>query len=222
MWRLLRQVIHVVDHGDEEVEEELATIFHFVLHRSAALESVSCPDNEREIVCTKLRVVVRGVRVRKPGGAEDGRALNSRLKALLLQCKFLQFFKSIAIGLAVYDGIFEDGSCSRVDNGFASAVTIVFQIPAVTLLVVFQTRRVVTLVKVFENGGKDLGFLVGEIHSLVCGLEVLSTQEVGEERTVRQHILMSSEESLLASDSDCDDSTEKVCQSLSEIFPGNQ
>lgn len=55
---LLRQIIHVVYHRDEEVEEQLPTVLHFVLHRAAALEGVSSSDDEREIVCSQFRVVV--------------------------------------------------------------------------------------------------------------------------------------------------------------------
>jgi hypothetical protein len=57
------QIVHVVDHGDEKVEEEFATILHFVLHSARALERVSSPYDESKIVCPQLRVVVRCIGV---------------------------------------------------------------------------------------------------------------------------------------------------------------
>ena len=48
--RTLRQVVHVIGHGDEEVEEELAALLHFLLHRSTPLEGVARADDECEIV----------------------------------------------------------------------------------------------------------------------------------------------------------------------------
>jgi hypothetical protein len=75
--RLLRQVVHVVDHGNEQVEEEFATILHLVLHCATALEGVTSSDDEGEIVCAKLRVVVGCVGVCEACRAEYGRALDS-------------------------------------------------------------------------------------------------------------------------------------------------
>lgn len=37
-------------HGDEEVEEELATLLHLMLHCCALPEVVSVSDNDSEIV----------------------------------------------------------------------------------------------------------------------------------------------------------------------------
>ena len=50
--RLRRHVVHVVDHGDEQVEEELAAVFHLILHGATALECASSADDEGEIVCS--------------------------------------------------------------------------------------------------------------------------------------------------------------------------
>lgn len=61
--RLLREVVHVIDHGDEQVEEEFATVLHLVLHRPAALEGVASPDDESEVVSTQFRVTVGSVGV---------------------------------------------------------------------------------------------------------------------------------------------------------------
>ena len=47
----------MVDHGDEEVEEQCgASVFHLHLHRSASLECVARADDESEVVCSQLGV----------------------------------------------------------------------------------------------------------------------------------------------------------------------
>lgn len=126
----------MVDHGDEEIEEELATVLHLVLHRAAALEGVSCSNDESEVVCAQLRVVVRSVGVGKAGRCEDGRTLNTRLKTLLLERELLQLLEAIAISLAVDDGVLEDGSSRSVDDGLVDTVTTIFKGPAIALLIV--------------------------------------------------------------------------------------
>ena len=60
---LLSEVIHVIDHRDEQVEEQLAAILHLVLHRPTAFESVSAADDQSEIVGSQLGVGGRRVGV---------------------------------------------------------------------------------------------------------------------------------------------------------------
>lgn len=67
----------MVNHGNEQVEEELATVLHLVLHSAAALEGVSGSDDEREVVCTELRIVVRSVGVGITGRCQNSRALDA-------------------------------------------------------------------------------------------------------------------------------------------------
>lgn len=45
-------------HGDEEVEEDLATLFHLSLHCRTFLEVVSIADDDGEIVTTNPRLAV--------------------------------------------------------------------------------------------------------------------------------------------------------------------
>ena len=73
----------MIDHGDEQVEKQLAAVFHLVLHRAAALEGVSSADDEGEVVCSQLGVVVRSVRICEACRRQDCRALDTRLKSLL-------------------------------------------------------------------------------------------------------------------------------------------
>jgi hypothetical protein len=142
----------VVDHGDKEIEEELATVLHLALHGTATLECVARSDDECEVVCTKLRIVVGCVGVCKASRREDRRALDARLKALLSQGELLQFLEAVMVGLTVYDGVLEDRTGSGVDNSFAGAVASIFKAPAVTLLAIFHAWSVVAFVEVLENG----------------------------------------------------------------------
>lgn len=73
----------MVHHGNEQVEKQLAAVFHLILHGTAALEGVASTDDEREVVSTELRVVVGRVGVRVTSGSQDGRALDARLQTLL-------------------------------------------------------------------------------------------------------------------------------------------
>lgn len=153
----------MVDHGNEQVEEEFAPVLHLVLHRAAALEGVPSSDDEREVVCTELRVVVRSIGVCVTGRRQDGRALDARLETLLLQSKLLQFLQSVLVGLTVDDSVFQYRSDRRLNNSFMCAVGIaaIFEVPAVSLLVVLHTRVVVTLVEVLKNRREDFGLFVG-------------------------------------------------------------
>lgn len=152
-WRLDRhaKVVHVVHHGNEQVEEELTAVFHLVLHSAAALEGVARTDDEREVMGTELGVVVRCVRIGIASRSQDGRALDTRLQTLLAKGQLLQLVQPILLSLAVDHCVLQDGSCRRVDHCLVAIVTSVLKSPCVALLVEFETRVVVTLVEVFEN-----------------------------------------------------------------------
>lgn len=151
--RLGRQVVHVVNHGDEEIEEQFAAILHLLLHGAAALEGVTGPDDESEVVCAKLRVVVGSVGVGKASRGQDGAALDTGLKTLLAESKLLQFGQTILLSSAVEDGVLEDGSRRSLDDSFLGAVSVaaVLKAPGSPTLVVTQTRVVVALVEKLED-----------------------------------------------------------------------
>lgn len=142
----------MVDHGHKEIEEQLAALFHFVLHCAAALECVSGSNYESKIVSSQLGVGVGSVGICESSRREYGRALNARLETLLLESKLLQLFQTVLVSLTVDDGIFQDRSDRRLDYGFVVAVagTIILKIPAVALFIILHARVVVTLVQVLE------------------------------------------------------------------------
>lgn len=154
-WRLCGQtkVIHVVYHGNEQIEEQLTAIFHFVLHRTAALEGVARTDDECKVVRTELGIVVWGVGVGVASRCQDGRALDARLQALLAKSQLLQLLQSVLLSLAVDHCVLQDGASRRVDHCLVRAVVVatVLKSPGVALLVELETRVVVALVEVLEN-----------------------------------------------------------------------
>lgn len=185
-WRLLRQVIHVVHHGDEQIKKQSAAVLHLVLHRAAALEGVSCSNNEREIVCSKFRVIVGCIGISKASRCQDCGALNAGLETLLLQSEFLQLLKSIFLCLAVNDSVLQDWSSRGVDNGFVGtvAVTTIFEVPAIALLVILHARIVVAFVKILEDRGEHFRVFVGKVDPLVGRLEELTVTSSLEPRRV--------------------------------------
>jgi hypothetical protein len=88
--RFLSQVIHVVHHGNKQVEEQLAAVLHLLLHCATAFECVSRANDQSQIMGPQLGVVIGCVGVGKPGRGENRTALNTRLKSLFPQSKFLQ------------------------------------------------------------------------------------------------------------------------------------
>jgi hypothetical protein len=52
------QIIHMVDHGDEEIEEHSPTTFHLCLHCSRSFESGTAADYESKVMSTETTVSV--------------------------------------------------------------------------------------------------------------------------------------------------------------------
>ena len=213
------QVIHVVDHGDEEVEKELAAMLHLILHRAAALESMASANDECQVVSAQLGVAVRSVGVCEARRRQDGRALYARLQALLLQRKLLQLLKPVLFSLAVYDGILEDRSSRGLNNGFIGAIGVaaVFEVPAIALLVVLHAWEVVALVEVLQNTREDFGLFIGKVNALVRGLEELAGTGGMEPWRVTQDVFVCGKEPLLSSDADGDDGTDGCHQYMARL-----
>lgn len=89
----------------------------------------------------------------------------------------------------------------QLDRGSVVAL----KLPGILALVVNETRRVVALVQVLEDGGEDLGVLFGKGETLARGLHVLLPQNGAEERRLGEDILVSGEYPLLRADDECDD-----------------
>ncbi len=66
----------------------------------------------------------------------------------------------------------------------------VLELPRVSVLVVQQARVVVALVEVLEDGAEDLRFLVRQRDPLALRLEVVAGQDLLEEGSLGQHVLV--------------------------------
>jgi len=72
----------MVAHGDEKIEEQPSTLFHFHLHGAAPLESVPAPNDKSEVMSSQLGVIIWRMGVGVTGGGEDGADLDAGLEAL--------------------------------------------------------------------------------------------------------------------------------------------
>lgn len=73
----------MIAHGNEEVKEEFASLFHLHLHRAASLESRPASDNESKVVSSEFGFVVGCVGVGIARTCEDSATLNTGVQALL-------------------------------------------------------------------------------------------------------------------------------------------
>jgi hypothetical protein len=49
---------NMVTHGNEEIEEHLASLLHLDLHRAATLKRTAAANDESQIMCSQLRVII--------------------------------------------------------------------------------------------------------------------------------------------------------------------
>lgn len=78
----------MVAKGDKEVKEQLAaSVEHLQLHRAAALERASAADDQRQVVCAKLRVGVGCIGVSISGRGKNGAGLDSRFCDEVSYCR---------------------------------------------------------------------------------------------------------------------------------------
>jgi len=188
----------MVAHGHEQVEEELAALFHLGLHGSAPLECLATSDDQSEIMGAEPRVCVGCVVVGVLRRTKDGADVDAALQALLPERQALEFFEAESLGGTVDYGVSEEVLAHTRDvhgglDGSAAAsggVRIggvwrshgVLELPRVAVLVVQQAGVVVALVEVLENGREDLGFFVGKRNPLALRIEVLVPADALKER----------------------------------------
>lgn len=166
------RVTKMVHHRHKQVEEQWrATLFHLHLHRPAALECASTPDDESEVVRSELRVTCRCVRVSVPCRRQYSRALHPSLQSLLLERQPLQLWQTESVRGAIDNSILQNRATNTttIHRTLAlrpSTSTLIVEKPARAFLVVDEFGRVVALVKVLQHGGEDLGLLIGEFDPL--------------------------------------------------------
>ena len=75
----------MIHHCHKQIKKHLAPQLHLILHCAAPLKRMPRPDNEREIVCPELGIVIRRVCVRIPSRAQDRAALDAGLETLFAE-----------------------------------------------------------------------------------------------------------------------------------------
>jgi len=135
----------------------------------------------------ETRVRVRRVVIGIPRTAEDRGDLDSALQTLFPKSQALEFFETVLLRDAVYDGVPQkvfshagNEGCSLDISATTSVFGVgcvhgIFEFPRGSTLVVQQAWVVVALVKILEDTGKDLRFLVWKIDPLTLSLEKLSS-----------------------------------------------
>ena len=74
------------------------------------------------------------------------------------------------------------------------------QLPRILPLIMDQPGIIIPLVEIFEDGGEDLGLLVGEVDLLALGFHELPPAGRLEERREAEDVFVGSEEALLSPD----------------------
>ena len=190
--RHLHHVIHVIAHGDKQVEKQLAApSLHLHLHGPAALEGLAGANDERKVVCAQLGVVIGCVGVGKPCATENDIDLNARLQALLAQSQTLQFIQTKFLRGAIDGSVLEDGAaiCCRgcvVENRSVivkrtARFVAAFEEETVAPLVMQQARRVVAFVQVLQHAAENLRLLVRQLELLGRAVVKLAFERRGEE-----------------------------------------
>lgn len=88
----------MVHERDEQVEKELASSFHLVLHGAAALERLPAADDEGEVVRAQVAVRVGRVGVGEARRRQNRAALDSGLETLFLEGQALELLQAVALG----------------------------------------------------------------------------------------------------------------------------
>lgn len=201
-------IVDVVAQGDKEIEKELSSaVEHLKLHGSTALKGAAAANDESEVMGPEFRVRIGSVGVGVAGGCQDGAALDTRLQTLLPQSHLLELLQAKLLSCAVNDRVLEDVAVGSVvvDGGLESVASLVglFDFPRVSLLVVDQARKVVTLVHVLQNRAKDFRLLIWKVNSSAArgsSIHEHRRQSLLEPGRGVENIFVSSKDALLFSD----------------------
>ena len=72
----------MITHRNKQIKEQLPPLLHLHLHSSTPLECRPTPNNQRKVVCSKLRLGIRRVGVGVARTREDRAALDAGVEAL--------------------------------------------------------------------------------------------------------------------------------------------
>lgn len=91
------QVVYMIAHGDEEIEEHSASRLHLHLACSTTLESFPAADDERKVVSSEGRVRLWCIVIGKAHGPHDSCDLYAGAEALFSQGHLLQLLQTITV-----------------------------------------------------------------------------------------------------------------------------
>lgn len=207
-------VVQVVAHGNEQVEEQLAAAgLHLSLHGAATLKRLAAADDQSKVVSTEATVRIRRVGISVLGRPQDGADVDAGMQPLLAQSQTLQLLEAVPIGGTVDDCVTQDlgPHAGEIDGGIGARAVVrgwwwllrsphaVLELPGVTVPVVNQAWIVVSLVEILEHCRKDLGLLVGKGDSLVHGIRrVLATSRLEKGRLAEDILVCRKKTSLAA------------------------
>jgi len=210
----INDVVQVVAHGNEQIEEQLAAAcLHLSLHGAAALERLAATYDECKIMSTETTVRIRRVGIGVLGRPQDSTDVDAGMQPLLAQSQTLKLLEAVPVRGTVDDSVTQDlgPHAGEVDGGigaragavrswwwFLRSPHTVLELPGVTVPVMNQARIVISLVEILEHGREDLGLLVRKGDSLVHGIRrVLATGRL-KERRLAEDVLVCRKQTPLA------------------------
>lgn len=156
------QIIHMIAHGNKQIEKPRMTILHLYLHCPASLENISRANNHSQVMSAQLGIRIRRVVVRIPSRSQDHADRDCTLKTLLTKRKALEIFQTVLLGRAVDKRVSEEHIADPgVENGrLARSVAAGGIRLRVFEFIVKNTGVVIVFVQELENAGHNLRFSV--------------------------------------------------------------
>ena len=101
----LNNVIDMIAHRHKQVKEQFTPIFHFHLHGSAPLESLTTSDDQGKVMSAEPRFSVWRVVISIASRSQDHVDLDTGLKALFPKSKTFQLVQAELLGSAVHHSV---------------------------------------------------------------------------------------------------------------------
>lgn len=166
----LHKVIHIIAHGNEQIEKQRAPSLHLHLHGSTPREQLPGLDNHFQVMRAESIFRVRRVVVRVPGRPQNDIDGDAALQALFAERETLESLQPVLFRGTVHDCVPEDLSTqAEVENGWlarspatgTAEVLGILKFPGVLTPTAEQTWVVVSSIKELEDAGQNLGFSGG-------------------------------------------------------------
>ena len=156
------QIIHMIAHGNKQIEKPRMTILHLDLHSPASLKDISRANNHSQVMSAQLGIRIRRVFIRIPSRSQDHADWNCTLKALLTKGKAFEVFQSVLLRRTVDNSVSEEHIVGPVvkDGWLARSVAAGVARLRVFEFVVDNTGVVIAFVQELEDARHDFRFSV--------------------------------------------------------------